>query len=108
MYPGLSIHPQHELAKKQMRNYGGMISFEIAGGRKAGEKLMNNVGLITLAVSLGDCDSLIEHPASMTHSTYSKEDLEAIGISEGLIRLSVGLEDSADLIQDLKQALKKV
>ncbi len=108
MYPGLTIHPQHELAKKQMRNYGGMISFEIAGGRKAGEKLMNNVGLITLAVSLGDCDSLIEHPASMTHSTYSKEDLEAIGISEGLIRLSVGLEDSADLIQDLKQALKKV
>jgi len=108
MYPGLTTHPQYELAKRQMRNFGGMISFEIKGGRKAGERLMNSVGLITLAVSLGDCDSLIEHPASMTHSTYSKEELEAVGISEGLIRLSVGLEDSADLIEDLKQALKKV
>lgn len=107
-YPGLTTHPQHDLARKQMRNFGGMVAFEIKGGRKAGERLMNSVGLITLAVSLGDCDSLIEHPASMTHSTYSREELEAVGISEGLIRLSVGLEDSADLISDLKQALKKV
>jgi methionine-gamma-lyase len=107
-YPGLSTHPQHELAKKQMKNFGGMITFEVKGGRKAGEKLMNNVGLFTLAVSLGDCDSLIEHPASMTHSTYSAEELEETGITEGLIRLSVGLEDCSDLISDLKLALKKI
>jgi len=107
-YPGLSTHPQHDLAKKQMKNFGGMITFEVKGGRKAGEKLMNSVGLITLAVSLGDCDSLIEHPASMTHSTYSAEELEETGITEGLIRLSVGLEDCSDLITDLKLALKKI
>lgn len=107
-YPGLLTHPQHELAKKQMRNFGGMVTFEVKGGRKAGEKLMNNVGLITLAVSLGDCDSLIEHPASMTHSTYSPEELQEVGITEGLIRLSVGLEDPADIITDLKLALKKI
>lgn len=108
MYPGLTTHPQHELASKQMKKFGGMITFEVKGGRKAGEKLMNNVGLITLAVSLGDCDSLIEHPASMTHSTYSAEELEEVGISEGLIRLSVGLEDPVDIIKDLKLALKKI
>ncbi len=107
-YPGLLTHPQHELAKRQMRNFGGMVTFEVKGGRKAGEKLMNNVGLITLAVSLGDCDSLIEHPASMTHSTYSPEELEEVGITEGLIRLSVGLEDVSDIITDLKLALKKI
>ena len=107
-YPGLTTHPQHELAKRQMRNFGGMITFEIQGGRKAGERLMDNVGLITLAVSLGDCDSLIEHPASMTHSTYSEEELAQVGITEGLIRLSVGLEDPSDLIADLKQALSKI
>jgi methionine-gamma-lyase len=107
-YPGLSTHPQHELAARQMKKFGGMVTFEIKGGRNAGEKLMNSVGLITLAVSLGDCDSLIEHPASMTHSTYSAEELEEVGISEGLIRLSVGLEDPADIISDLKMALKKI
>jgi methionine-gamma-lyase len=106
-YPGLSTHPHYDLAKKQMKNFGGMVTFEVKGGRKAGEILMNNVGLITLAVSLGDCDSLIEHPASMTHSTYSREELKEIGITEGLIRLSVGLEDPGDIITDLKLALKK-
>ncbi|MCK4895119.1 MAG: aminotransferase class I/II-fold pyridoxal phosphate-dependent enzyme [Calditrichia bacterium] len=106
-HPGLSTHPQHELAARQMKKFGGMVTFEVKGGRSAGEKLMNSVGLITLAVSLGDCDSLIEHPASMTHSTYSPEELEEVGISEGLIRLSVGLEDSSDIITDLKLALKK-
>jgi methionine-gamma-lyase len=108
VYPGLSTHPQHELAARQMKMFGGMITFQIKGGRKAGEKLMNNVGLITLAVSLGDCDSLIEHPASMTHSTYSAEELEEVGITEGMIRLSVGLEDPADIITDLKLALNKI
>lgn len=107
-YPGLTTHPQHALAKKQMKGFGGIVSFEIKGGRKAGEKLMNNVNIFTLAVSLGDVDSLIEHPASMTHSTYCQEDLEKVGISEGFVRLSVGIEDSRDLIEDLKQALKKV
>ncbi len=107
-YPGLSTHPQCELAARQMKKFGGMITFEVKGGRPAGEKLMNSVGLITLAVSLGDCDSLIEHPASMTHSTYSAEELKEVGISEGLIRLSVGLEDPTDIISDLKTALKKI
>ena len=107
-YPGLTTHPQHELAKKQMTGFGGIVSFEIKGGRKAGEILMNNVHLFTLAVSLGDVDSLIEHPASMTHSTYSQEDLKKCGISEEFVRLSVGIEDRQDLIEDLSQALKKV
>lgn len=107
-YPGLTTHPQHELAKKQMYGFGGMISFEIKGGRRAGEQLMNLVKLITLAVSLGDVDSLIEHPASMTHSTYSEEELAQCGITESLVRLSVGVEDVRDLIQDLSQALRKV
>jgi methionine-gamma-lyase len=107
-YPGLSTHPQYQLASRQMKKFGGMITFEVKGGRHAGEKLMNSVGLITLAVSLGDCDSLIEHPASMTHSTYNAQELEEVGISEGLIRLSVGLEDPSDIITDLKLALKKI
>jgi methionine-gamma-lyase len=107
-YPGLTTHPQYDLAKKQMSGCGGIVSFEIKGGRKAGEKLMNSLQLFTLAVSLGDVDSLIEHPASMTHSTYSPEDLKKIGISEGFVRLSVGIEDRLDLIDDLSQALKRV
>jgi methionine-gamma-lyase len=107
-YPGLTTHPQHELAKKQMSGFGGIVSFELKGGRKAGEILMNSISLFTLAVSLGDVDSLIEHPASMTHSTYSAEDLEKLGISEGFVRLSVGIEDRHDLIEDLSHALKKV
>ena len=107
-YPGLTTHPQHELAKEQMTGYGGIVSFEIKGGRRSGEKLMNGVHLFTLAVSLGDVDSLIEHPASMTHSTYSPDDLKKIGISEGFVRLSVGIEDRHDLIEDLSQALKRV
>ncbi len=107
-YPGLTTHPQYQLACEQMSGFGGIVSFEIKGGRKAGEKLMNSVDLFTLAVSLGDVDSLIEHPASMTHSTYCAEDLEKIGISESFVRLSVGLEDRQDLIEDLSHALKKV
>jgi methionine-gamma-lyase len=107
-YPGLSTHPQHGLACEQMEGFGGIVSFELKGGRKAGEKLMNSVQLFTLAVSLGDVDSLIEHPGSMTHSTYSAEDLVKVGISEGFVRLSIGIEDRQDLIEDLSQALKKV
>ncbi|MDZ7294379.1 MAG: aminotransferase class I/II-fold pyridoxal phosphate-dependent enzyme [candidate division KSB1 bacterium] len=107
-YPGLRIHPQHELARKQMTGFGGMVSFELKGGRAAGEKLMDSVKLMTLAVSLGDCDTLIEHPASMTHSTYSEEELLACGITPGLVRLSVGIEAVEDLINDLSQALRKI
>lgn len=108
MYPGLRTHPQHELAKSQMRGFGGMIAFDIKGGRQAGKILMDNVELCTLAVSLGDVDTLIQHPASMTHSTYSPEDLKSCGISESLVRLSVGLEDADDIVADLRQALKKI
>jgi methionine-gamma-lyase len=107
-YPGLSTHPQHALACEQMAGFGGIVSIDLKGGRKAGEKLMNSVQLFTLAVSLGDVDSLIEHPGSMTHSTYSAEDLVKVGISEGFVRLSIGIEDRQDLIEDLSQALKKV
>jgi len=107
-YPGLTTHPQYQLACEQMSGFGGIVSFELKGGRKAGEKLMNSVQLFTLAVSLGDVDSLIEHPGSMTHSTYSAEDLEKVGISEGFVRLSIGIEDRQDLIEDLSQALKRV
>lgn len=107
-YPGLSTHPQYQLGQNQMSGSGGMVSFEIKGGRKAGEKLMNTVQIFTLAVSLGDVDSLIEHPASMTHSTYSNEDLEQVGITQGLVRLSVGLEDVHDLINDLSHALRQI
>lgn len=107
-YPGLATHPQYEIGKKQMSGSGGVVSFQIKGGRKAGVKLMNSVKVFTLAVSLGDVDSLIEHPASMTHSTYSSEELLEVGISDGLVRLSVGLEDHHDLIADLSQALRGI
>ena len=107
-YPGLRTHPQHELAKRQMRDFGGMISFELKGGRQAGRAVCNAVEIFALAVSLGDCDSLIEHPATMTHSTYSEEDLKKAGIDPGLVRLSIGLEDVDDIIEDLRQALRRV
>ncbi|HEU4335328.1 MAG TPA: PLP-dependent transferase, partial [Candidatus Eisenbacteria bacterium] len=107
-YPGLRTHPQHEIAARQMGGFGGMLAFELKGGRAAGATLLNAVELMTLAVSLGDCDTLIEHPASMTHSTYSAEELAQVGISDGLVRLSVGLEGVQDLIADLDQALARV
>ncbi len=107
-YPGLKTHPQHELARRQMRAFSGVIAFEVRGGREAGRRLLDACELCTVAVSLGDVDTLIQHPASMTHHTYSKEALAAAGISEGLIRLSVGLEDVDDIIADLKQALARL
>lgn len=105
-YPGLKTHPQYELAKIQMTGFGGILSFEIQGGVEAGRKMMNSVQLCALAVSLGDVETLIQHPASMTHSPIPKEDREKAGISDGLIRLSVGLEDAKDIIADLEQALQ--
>ena len=107
-YPGLATHKGHEIAARQMKDFGGMLSFEVRGGREAGMKLVNALRLITIAVSLGDAESLIEHPASMTHSTYSPEELAASGIAPGLIRLSAGLENAEDLIADLSQALDQI
>ena len=104
-YIGLPSHPQHELAKRQMRGFGSMISFELKGGLEAGKRLMDRVKLATLAVSLGGVETLIEHPASMTHASMSRRDREAAGFSDGLVRYSVGIEDVADLIADLEQAL---
>ncbi len=104
-YPGLESFPQHELARAQMDGFGGMLSFELRGGYDAGKKLMDQVRLCTLAVSLGAVDTLIEHPASMTHFKLSPEERARMGISEGLVRLSVGLEDVEDIIADLDQAL---
>lgn len=107
-FPGLPEHPQHELANKQMKDYGGLMSFELKGGIEAGKKLMNSVELCVLAVSLGDVDTLIQHPASMTHSVVPKEERLAGGITDGLVRLSVGIEDVEDIIDDLKQALDQL
>ncbi len=107
-YPGRASHPGHSIAARQMRKFGGMIAFEVAGGIQAGKKLMDSLKLCTLAVSLGDCETLIQHPASMTHSTYSKEERLNAGIADGLIRMSVGLEDADDLIADLEQGLTSV
>jgi methionine-gamma-lyase len=104
-YPGLASHPQHELAKRQMDGFGGMIAFELAGGYDAGIAMMNRLQLIRRAVSLGDAETLIQHPASMTHSTYTEEERLEHGISNGLIRLSVGLEDVEDILADLEAAL---
>lgn len=107
-YPGLSTHPQYELARRQMRGPGSMISFELKGGLNAGKILMDNVKLALLAVSLGGVETLIQHPASMTHSKMSRESRELAGITNGLVRLSVGIEDAGDIIADLKQALNKI
>jgi len=107
-YPGLETHPGHEIAKKQMKDFGAMISFELKGGFEAGKTLLNNLKLCSLAVSLGDTETLIQHPASMTHSPYTKEEREAAGITDGLVRLSVGLENVEDIITDLEQGLEKI
>ena len=104
-YPGLAGHPNHSIAAKQMKQYSGIVAFELVGGMKAGKRMMDAVKLCTLAVSLGDCETLIQHPASMTHSTYTAGELEAAGISEGLVRLSVGLEHVDDIVADLEEAI---
>jgi methionine-gamma-lyase len=107
-YPGLPGHPQYELARKQMSGYSGMLSFELRGGIEAGRKLMDNVRLCSLAVSLEATDTLIQHPASMTHACVPLEVRKNVGITNGLVRLSVGIEDSEDIIADLEQALEKI
>ena len=107
-YPGLETHEGYNIVKKQMKDFGGMISFELKGGYEAGKTLLNNLKLCSLAVSLGDTETLIQHPASMTHSPYTKEEREAAGITDGLVRLSVGLENVEDIIADLEQGLEKI
>ena len=107
-YPGLKSFEQHELAKEQMSGFGSMISFGLKGGYDAGKILMDNVHLATLAVSLGGVETLIQHPASMTHASVSKEDKLAANITDGLVRYSVGIENVEDLIYDLNQALELI
>jgi methionine-gamma-lyase len=106
-YPGLMSHPQHDLAKRQMSGFGGMVAFEVAGIVE-GKNLMNKVKLCSLAVSLGNVETLIQHSASMTHAPIPREQRLAVGISDGLIRISVGIERAEDIIADLDQALAKI
>ncbi len=104
-YPGLKSHPQYELGQIQHKGPGSVMAFELEGGFKAGEAVLNSVKLCSLAVSLGGVETLIQHPASMTHASMGKQDREDAGVSDGLIRLSVGIEDVQDIIGDLEQAL---
>ena len=106
-YPGLKSFAQGDLARRQMAGFGGMIPFEVKGGKQAGIAMLNRLHMIQRAVSLGDAESLIQHPASMTHSTYSPEERAAHGIGEGLLRLSVGLESVKDILDDLLGALSQ-
>lgn len=107
MYPGLPNDPGHEVAKKQMKGYTGMVAFELKGGFEAAKELMNNTEIFILAVSLGTVDSLIQHPASMTHASVPKELREMQGLTDNLIRLSVGCEDIEDLLLDIETAIQK-
>ncbi|MGE3724093.1 MAG: cystathionine gamma-synthase [Candidatus Sericytochromatia bacterium] len=107
-YPGLPSHPQYALACKQMSGFGGMISFEVVGGLEAGKTVARSTQLFSLAESLGGVESLIGHPATMTHAAIPPQQRQAVGLSDGLIRISVGIEDPADLIADLAQALEQV
>lgn len=105
IYPGLKSHPQHELAKKQMSGFGGMISIDF-GDVETAKKVLNNVKVFTLAESLGGVESLVSHPASMTHASVPKEDRDKMGLTDSLVRFSVGVEDVEDLIADIEQALR--
>lgn len=104
-YPGLDKHPQHQLARRQMKGFGGMMTFEIRGGLEAARRLLKSVKVFACAESLGGVESLIEHPAIMTHASVPREARERLGINDGLIRLSVGIEDAQDLVDDLQRAL---
>lgn len=108
VYPGLSSHPQHELARNQMDRFGGMVSFHLKGGSDSCQKLLKHVKVFTPAESLGGVESLIEHPSSMTHASVPKEEREKIGVTDSLIRVSVGIEDVEDLITDLSTGLEHV
>ena len=107
-YPGLPSHPQYELAQRQMRGMGGIVSFEIKGGVEAGKDFIDHLDLAMISFSLGDPETLVQHPASMTHSSIPEDDLENFGIQKGLIRLSAGLEDAEDIIADLEKSLARL
>jgi cystathionine beta-lyase/cystathionine gamma-synthase len=107
-YPGLASHPQHDLAKRQASGFGAMVWFEVKGGVASGKKIMDSLRLWSLAENLGSVESLVTHPVTMTHADVDEAERKRVGITDGLVRLSVGLEDGADLIEDLKQALDKV
>lgn len=105
-YPGLESHESYTIATKQMKLYGGLVSFELKGGKKEAIKFLDNLKLCSIAVSLGDAETLVEHPASMSHSQYSPSELKRAGIPEGLVRMSVGLEEIEDIIADLEEGFK--
>jgi cystathionine beta-lyase/cystathionine gamma-synthase len=107
IYPGLESHPQHELAKAQMDGFGGIVTFRVEGGNAQVAKLVKALKLFYFAESLGGVESLVCHPATMTHAVMTREEQEAVGITEGIVRLSVGIEDVEDLIEDLEQGLGK-
>ncbi|MBF0251101.1 MAG: methionine gamma-lyase [Alphaproteobacteria bacterium] len=107
-YPGLEDFPQHDLAKRQMAAFGGMVALELKGGFESGRRFMDALKLVTTAVSLGDAETLVQHPASMTHSTYAPEERARHGFTDGLIRISVGLEDYADIEADILEALERL
>jgi cystathionine beta-lyase/cystathionine gamma-synthase len=107
-YPGLKSFPQHALAKEQATGFGAMLWFEVDGGVKAGKRLMDSVKLCTLAENLGSVETLITHPVTMTHAIMAPEERQRVGITDGLVRLSVGVEDVEDLIADLREALGKL
>jgi cystathionine beta-lyase/cystathionine gamma-synthase len=106
-YPGLPTHPQYELARKQMNGFGGMLAFDL-GSLEAARRLLNAVRLHALAESLGGVETLISHPATMTHASVPADRRAAIGITDGLVRISAGIEDIEDLVEDLTQALDQV
>jgi cystathionine beta-lyase/cystathionine gamma-synthase len=106
-YPGLSSHPQHDLARRQMRGFGGMLAFEL-GSLEAARRVLNGVRLMSLAESLGGVETLISHPATMTHASVPAEHRAALGITDGLVRISAGVEDIDDLKDDLAHALSQV
>ena len=108
LYAGLPSFPQHELAKRQLDDSGGMLAFEVAGGRAAGERVMDGLELALRATSLGGVDTVVHHPASTSHRQFSAEQLAAAGISEGMLRVSVGCEDGADIVADFERALALV
>jgi len=107
IYPGLKSHPQHDLAKRQMHGFGGMISIYVKGGEAAARRMMERCEYFTVAESLGGVESLINHPAIMTHASVPAERRAALGIADNLVRLSVGVEDLRDLVADLDQALTR-
>jgi methionine-gamma-lyase len=108
LYTGLESFPQHELARRQLAGFGGMLSFEVSGGREAGERLMDGLELALRATSLGGVDTVVHHPASTSHRQFSPDQLAELGIGEGMLRVSVGCEDEVDIVADFDRALSLV